>query len=220
MGLCRAVIFDMDGVLIDSEPLWRRAEVEVFKVVGVTLEQDDLAATMGLRVDEVIKYWFARKPWAGITPEEVVGQIVKGVTQLILEQGQIKPGVQESIQVAKADGRKIALASSSPSSVIAAVLTRIGLEDYFDVIYSAEQESNGKPHPAVYLTVAQKLGVVPSECLAIEDSLNGVLSAKAANMKCIAIPDPLIAENPGFKAADRMLKSLLELTPKLIAELF
>lgn len=220
MGLCRAVIFDMDGVLIDSEPLWRKIEAEVFEAIGLELKHDDLAATMGLRVDEVIKHWFERKPWVGPGPEEVVGQIVQGVTWLILEQGQIQPGVWESIQVAKGDSRKIALASSSPNSVIQAVLTRIGLQDCFDVIYSAEHEKNGKPHPAVYLTVAQKLGVLPEECLAIEDSLNGVLSAKAANMKCIAIPDPLIAQNLGFKAADHMLQSLFELTPKLIAELF
>ena len=103
---------------------------------------------------------------------------------------------------------KVALASSSAYRVIRAVVERLGLADAFDLIYSAEEEEYGKPHPGVYLTTAHRLGVAPTRCLAVEDSLNGVLAAKAARMKCVAIPEAEARHDPRFAIADTVLDSL------------
>ena len=102
----------------------------------------------------------------------------------------------------------VALASSSAYRLIGAVTERLGLAGEFEVAYSAEEEEYGKPHPGVYLTTARRLGVAPTQCLAIEDSFNGVLAAKAARMRCVAIPEPAQRRDPRFGIADLVLDSL------------
>jgi HAD superfamily hydrolase (TIGR01509 family) len=197
----RAVIFDMDGLLIDSEPLWHEAERGVFATVGLHLSTEDCLRTTGLRIDEVVRFWNA--------PPELAGQIVDRVIALVEQKGVAKPGVQEALVAAS--GARVGLASSSPSRLIAAVLQRLGIADRFAVAHSAEHELCGKPHPDVYLTTARLLGVEPSACIAVEDSPNGVRSAKAAGMRCVAVPDALLAGDPTFAAADHVIDSLLEL---------
>jgi sugar-phosphatase len=103
---------------------------------------------------------------------------------------------------------RVALASSSAYRLIRAVTERLGLADSFDCVYSAEEEEYGKPHPGVYLTAARRLGVAPTQCLAVEDSFNGVLAAKAARMKCVAVPEPAQRRDPRFCIADVVLDSL------------
>lgn len=205
-----AVIFDMDGVLIDSEPFWREAEMVVFKQVGVQLTESMCFETMGLRVDEVVNYWYRKQPWDNFAAGELEEQIVDAVIEQIVSSGRAKEGAEQAIAYFKNKGLKIALASSSPYRIIQAVVQRLGISENFDCIYSAEEEEYGKPHPGVYLTTARKLDVSPSECLAIEDSFNGVLAAKAARMKCIAIPEGSMHTDPRFVIADLILNSLLD----------
>ena len=205
-----AVIFDMDGLLIDSEPLWQEAEIQVFKQVDLNLTPELCLQTKGLRIDEVVNYWYQKYPWTNLTKSAVEAAIVEGVIELIRLQGQSLAGVAQAIALVKQKQVKIALASSSSTKIIQAALEKLELTDVFVEIYSAEAEVLGKPHPGVYLTTAQKLHVSPQECLALEDSLNGVLAAKAAQMKCIAIPEAAQLSNPKFAIADVMLKSLEE----------
>jgi sugar-phosphatase len=206
-----AVIFDLDGVLIDSEPLWQDAEIEVFASLGIVLDRELCRQTMGLRCDEVVAYWSARWPWSGRSNAEVEGELLRVVAAHIRRRGEPKPGIAGVLQLLASRGIRVALASSSPYVVIAAALERLGLTTAFACVYSAEEEPYGKPHPGVYLTTAAKLGVAPLHCCAIEDSPNGVLAAKAAKMACIAVPDPTVADDPRIKIADSVVSTLSDL---------
>jgi HAD superfamily hydrolase (TIGR01509 family) len=209
--MIEAVIFDLDGLLIDSEPLWQEAEILVFKQVNLMLTSELCRQTQGLRIDEVVDYWYRQYPWTNLSKLEVEELIVSKVIELIHLKGQPLPGVAQAIAFVKNKNVKIALASSSASQIIQAALQKLNLTEVFVEIYSAESEVLGKPHPGVYLTTAQKLKIPPQSCLALEDSLNGVLAAKAAHMKCIAIPEAIQQQNPKFAIADLILKSLEEL---------
>lgn len=205
------VIFDMDGVLIDSEPLWQDAEIQVFATVGIALDHERCRETMGLRSDELVAHWYARHPWTSPSPRAVEREVLRVVTDLIRARAQPKDGVTDVLRVLAARDVRVALASSSPYAIIAAVLERLGLSTTFACVHSAEEEPYGKPHPGVYLSAARKLGVAPASCCAIEDSLNGVLAAKAAKMTCVAVPDPGTADDPRFALADHVARSLAEL---------
>jgi mannitol-1-/sugar-/sorbitol-6-/2-deoxyglucose-6-phosphatase len=211
----RGLLFDMDGILIDSEPIWRRAEVEIFADVGVVLSERDCFETQGLRIDDAVAYWFARTPWSGRSCESVADAIVDRVAALIRAEGTPLAAVHESIDAAKKRGWRLGLASSSSQFLIDTVLDHFELRDAFEVTRSAENEDFGKPHPAVYLSTAGALQIDPRRCVAVEDSVNGVISALAAQMACIAIPAPESREDPRFAIASRRLTSLESLSAAL-----
>ena len=212
----RAVIFDMDGVLVDSEPLWRLAERQVFAEVGLTLTDADCESTMGMRSDEVIEHWFRLSPWEGASCAELEARLEGRMRELITEQATAMPGADESIAMARSEGLALGLATSSAPPLIEAVLTKLGLGDAFAIAHSAIDEELGKPHPAVFLTTARLLGVEPEECVAIEDSVAGVRSARAADMRVIAVPPPHLFDDAGYDEADLKLRSLEELTPEML----
>jgi sugar-phosphatase len=197
-----AVIFDMDGVLIDSEPLWKIAMENVFHAIGSVLTKQDFQKTVGLRLDEVITFWHQHEGWQNVSPKEVEDQIVGQMVQLIEKNASPLIGVLETLNFLKNQNIKIGLATSSYEILIQTVLRELKIAHYFDITHSAEHEEYGKPHPAVYLTVAQKLNVHPSRCLVIEDSLNGIISAKAAKMKVVCIPEKSNFPEPKLILAD------------------
>ncbi len=206
-----AVIFDMDGVLTDSEPIWKIAMEEVFHSVGCKLTRSDFQRTVGLRIDEVTEYWFQVAPWLHHSAKDVEYMIVKRMEELLRERATPLTGVIEALDYFKASGLKIGLATSSYKILIKAILETIGITDYFDSICSAEDEEYGKPHPAVYLSAAKKLGVVPQKCLVIEDSLNGIISGKAAKMYVICIPEKTHIIEPKLILADVQFNDMLEM---------
>ena len=208
--MIKAVIFDMDGVLIDSEPFWQESEIEAFGRLGLQLTREMCLQTMGLRVDEVVDYWRRRRAFDECSSAELEDAIIGGVAERILSKGQAKEGVAHALEFFRGRGVRVALASSSASRLIRAVTERFDLMDTFDCVYSAEEEEYGKPHPGVYLTTARRLGVAPAECLAVEDSFNGVLAAKGARMKCIAIPESAQRHDLRFAIADVVLDSLAD----------
>lgn len=206
-----ACIFDMDGVLVDSEPFWRRAEREVFSSVGIFLTEQDCIDTMGIRVDEVVDFRYHQRP-GDYPPVKVLAQrIVDRVIELVASEGKPRPGVITALEYIHKQGVPLALATSSSPDLITCTLHALGLERYFPIWHSAQNEPLGKPHPAVYLATAAKLGVDPCHCLAVEDSLNGVIAAKAARMTCLAVPEKAVAQMPQFAIADALLTSLEEL---------
>ena len=209
--MSKAVIYDMDGVIIDSEPLWREALIHCFNKVGFDFSQDKCRTTQGMRLIEVVEYWYAEQPWQGKSIEEVEQAILEKVTDLIVEKGEALPGVIESINFFKVKGYKIALASSSASSLINTVLSKLNLTEAFEVVNSAEFLDYGKPHPEIFIKTANQLNVKPMDCWVIEDSFHGVLSGKSALMKVIAIPDFEAKKDARFNIADYKLNSLLEL---------
>lgn len=214
-----AVIFDMDGLLIDSEPLWRIAEIEVLSGVGAPITEEMARETTGLRTDEVVEHWYRRHPWPAPTRPEVAAAIIHRVAELVRERGEPMRGVGECLDRMAAAGYRLAVASSSPSDLIAVVLARLVIAERFAVVQSAEHEPFGKPHPGVYLAAAQRLGVPPVECVAVEDSPNGVIAALAARMRCVAVPDPALRDDRRFLAADAVLPDLTDFGPDLVRRL-
>lgn len=209
----------MDGLIIDTEPIWRRSEIDTFGRLGLHLTEEQCLETMGVRVPEVVRLWYSRHPWTGPSLDEVTTEIVQRVLAHVRTAGEPQPGVLAAFETVTSAGLPIAIASSSSEELIEAVVHRLGLGRYISAIRSAEREVEGKPHPAVFLSAARALGVRPADCLALEDSPNGVLSAKRAGMFCITVPDPYLALDPRFDAADIRLASLLEFTPDLLDEL-
>lgn len=206
----KAIIFDMDGVLIDSEPLWKIAEIKGFGKVGLDLTQTDCEETVGLRIDEVVEMWYQKTKWTNKTNKEVTDDIVSILIEEINTSGAALPGVEAALKKCKKAGLKIGLATSSYQSIIDAVLKKLNIGHYFDAIHSAEFETYGKPHPSVYLSTAKTLNIDPKECLVIEDSLNGAISGKAARMKVIAVPEKSHGYNPKLIVADKIISSLEE----------
>lgn len=204
----RASIFDMDGLLIDSEYLWLEVEVEILGALGVPLEAASSRQTKGMFVNEVIHFWYERYPWRGPTPDAVAVSVVDRVCEVVTARGTLMPGVGRAIALCQEHGLALGLASSSQYKMIHLVLDHFGLAGSFAVVHSAEDEQYGKPHPGVYLSCAAKLGVRPEQCLAWEDAPAGVLAAKAAGMACVAVPEPAERHNGAFAIADAVLDSL------------
>jgi HAD superfamily hydrolase (TIGR01509 family) len=217
-----AVVLDMDGLLIDTEPVWRAAQSAVFAGFGVTLSASDLLDSTGQPIEELIPIWRQRRPpgndpgaqltgagltGAGLTDDEVAGLITDRVIAHVKAEGQPMPGVTAAIARFERCGLGLAIASSSPLRLIDAVCDRLGLAR-IEVRCSAMDEARGKPAPDVYLTAARRIGVPAASCLALEDSPHGVASAKSAGMRCVAVPDPLLADDPRYREADLVLTSL------------
>jgi len=208
----KAVILDMDGVLIDSEPIWRIAEAAVLAGIGIELTEDDLYGTTGVEMGEAVAQWRARSGRQSGQHElpsdaEVVDQIIDQVVAHVRASGQPMAGVREAIVLFERLGLALAVASSSPRRLIDVVCERLGF-DNIGVRCSAVEEAKGKPAPDVYLAAARELGAAPASCLAIEDTVTGMTAAKAAGMRCIAIPDPILAADPRYREADLVLPSL------------
>jgi HAD superfamily hydrolase (TIGR01509 family) len=183
----------------------------VFSSVGCNLTKKDFEKTVGLRIDEVVNYWFLVNPWPTVSNEEVAHRIIHKMVDLLSADGKPLRGVVESLNFFKNRGLKIGLATSSYEILIDCVLKTLAIEDFFQVTRSAELETHGKPHPAVYLSTAKLLGVEPQNCLVIEDSLNGVISGKAAKMKVICIPEKTHFPNEKLILADYLFEDMLEM---------
>ena len=210
----RAVVLDMDGLLIDTEPVWRSAEKDVFADLGIELTEADLLDSTGVRIDELAAL---RLPLDGAGPAEVADRITNQVVDYVKRAGEPMPGVPEAIALFGRLGLRLAIASSSPVRLIDAVCARLKLD--IEVRCSALDEAHGKPAPDVYLAAARRLGLSPARCLALEDSPSGVLAAKDAGMTCVAVPDPLLTGDPRYRRADLVLPSLTELTEPLLRSL-
>ena len=210
--MTKAIIYDMDGLLIDSEPYWRKGMIQVLGSVGLNLTEEQCAATTGLRFDHVLEYWYGRNPWTGKTVTQVHDEVLNYMERAILHDAPLLVGVIESIAQYKREGYKLAIASSSAMRLIKACIHRLNGDELFNAVVSAEHEEYGKPHPAVFLAAAKALSVSPLDCVVLEDSMMGVIAAKAARMKCVAIPAPENYDNPKFAIADWKVKSLIQLS--------
>ena len=204
----KAVIFDMDGLLIDSEPLWQEAGSETLLAFGVELSDEQYHSSTGLRTEEWIEHWFNYFNLSIEQAPAAIDTIIEKAIEKIGAEGVIFPGVDHIIHFFKERHFKIAIATSSPLSLVEVVLKKLNPRFAFDAITSAEKLPFGKPHPQVYLDCAATLNINPINCIAFEDSFNGMIAAKAAKMKCVVVPAASAYNDVKWGAADLKLKSL------------
>jgi HAD superfamily hydrolase (TIGR01509 family) len=211
-----AVVFDLDGVLIDSEQVWDDARRELVAERGGTWTADATRAMMGMSSLEWSRYMHD-KLGVDLEPVEISAAVVEKLEQLYRRGLPVLPGAREAVR-ALAARWPLGLASSSNREIIDLVLELAGLTDAFAVTVSSEEVARGKPAPDVYLEVARRLDVLPAQCAAVEDSTNGLRSAAAAGMRVIAFPNPAFppAED-ALRLASAVIDSLDELRPSLPA---
>lgn len=203
----KAAIFDMDGLLVDSEPLWMLAEKEVFSTVGLILSDAMCYQTRGLRLSEVVEYWYQRFPLSG-SIHSTSQALELNVSEKIEKRATALSGVYQILNLLQQHEFAIGLASSSPLSIIHRVIDKLKIHHYFQAVLSATNLANGKPHPQVYIQTALNLGVAPQQCIAFEDSVTGLIACKAAKMFSFAVPEPSQFNDPRFSIADKKLASL------------
>ena len=178
-----------------------------------------LVETRGLRTVEMVAHWSARFPLEDIEPATLMEEYDARMVETMKREVPLMEGALELIGYFRDLGLPVALATCSTHEHIDAVMERHGLRDSFDLLVSAARNMQGKPHPEVYLHTAEKLKVDPTNCLAFEDSFFGVVAAKAARMKVVAMPDHEEYEQERFGAADLKIRSLTEFTPQLFEKL-
>jgi len=202
------VIFDMDGLLIDSEPLWKEAAETLFFTYGKQLTTEQYLSTTGMRTKEFLAYWFRHfnLPQAEIANAETI--IVNDVIKLVEQKGKPMPGIQHVFNFFLNRSFKIGLASSSPPELITLVVELLEIKNHLQAISSAAGMAYGKPHPEVYLNCAGKLDALPHECICFEDSFNGMIAVKAANMKCVVVPSLHELKKPVWEVADLKISTL------------
>ena len=198
----------MDGLLIDSEPLWKEAAQEIFAQYDFKLSDEQYLKTTGLRTREFVGHWFRYFNLADDQLENAVNDILDLVGYKIAQKGKVMPGVNYIFEYFNSIGFKIGLASSSPMRLIQQVTKMLGIEQYIQVATSAENLLNGKPHPQVYINCALALDSLPVDCIAFEDSFNGMIAAKAARMTCVVVPEREQYKLEKWAAADLKISSL------------
>ena len=212
--MIEAVIFDMDGLLIDSEPYWQKTEKLVLGKYGIDITPEMQRNTFGLRTDEQIEYWYLCKPWPDPDFQKDSLEFDNIMEKIFRNEAHLMEGVEYILQFFRKKKITMALASSSKMNLINAFTERFRLKEYFSILHSAEFEEYGKPHPAVYISTAKKLGVNPGFCLAFEDSFNGLLAAKSARMKVVIVPDHRTSDNGKYDIADLNISALTEFGEK------
>ena len=201
-------IFDMDGVLLDSEPFWRKAQITALKQLGHVITVNDcIANTMGKRLDDIAKTWINMFS-LNVNIEKLSQSILDGVVHYIGKEGKAKDGLYTLIEFLRSKNCRIALATSSSTPIISAVINKLNLNGTFELMLSADEVEKGKPAPDIYLEVCRRLNVPTTSALALEDSLTGVRAAVAANITTIAIPEFKTEE---FIIADYIVKKMGEI---------
>jgi len=213
------VIFDMDGLLIDSEPLWQRAAEEALARHNIRLSDEQYHQTTGLGTRQ-----FVEKFMAPLSPTEQLlsvteNKIVSNVIDMVRDEALPMPGVPEIFELFRSRNFKIGLATSSPFALIRVVTEKLGIQESLAAISSGNELPYGKPHPQVFLNCAEELGASPLHCICFEDSFNGMIAAKAARMTCVVVPAPAQRDHGRWDAADKKLNSLLEFNNDLLNEL-
>jgi HAD superfamily hydrolase (TIGR01509 family) len=204
-----AVVFDFDGLIVDTESSSFRAWVETYAAYGCTLIEDDWARHIGT-INGFDPYGtLCARASRPVPPEDVLRAAKRARERELVEAEPVRPGVEAWLDEAVALGLAVGLASSSPTDWIDGHLRRLDLSSRFAVVTCCDDDRPPKPAPDVYLAACEALGVEPAQALAVEDSAHGVASAKAAGLWCVAVPSPL-TRSLDFRAADVYLESLAD----------
>jgi beta-phosphoglucomutase family hydrolase len=209
MNMIQAFIFDMDGVIIDSEPMHFEVDIQVMNYYGSAITHEQLEQYVGMTNPEM---WAAVKEQHNLTPsvsEIIEYQLSNKIEMLTSSEMEPIDGIRELLAELKARNIPAAIASSSPPVFIKAVLRKFDLLDHFECVVSGEEVERGKPAPDVYLKAAELLGVKPQDCMVLEDARHGVAAAKAAGMKCIGFVNPN-SGNQDLSQADYVVHAVSE----------
>lgn len=207
--MIEAVIFDMDGLLVDSEPVWNQARVDLAASVGQDWTKADHKAVMGVSTQEWVDYMQQRLE-LNMSPEQVQHEVISRMAAMYEGGIPFLPGAIEAVALA-AQHYPVALASGSHRSLIDIVIAHPALQGKFQVVLAADEVGAGKPDPAVYLEAARRLGIDPTHCVCLEDSGNGILAGVRAGMTVIAVPDARFRPAADIlDQADIVLDSLTE----------
>lgn len=214
--MIRAVVFDMDGVIVSSEELWDEVRRELVSERGGRCAPGTQEAMMGLSTPEWTAY-MRDELGVAMEPEAIEAEVVRRLGDRYRELLPLLPGAVGAVRAA-AERWPLAVASSSPRALIALVLELAGLADAFAATVSSEEVARGKPAPDVYLAALARLGVAPGDAAAVEDSANGIRAARAAGMRVVAVPNPRYPPPPDAVAlADAIVPEPSRLTPDVIA---
>ena len=216
--MIEAIVFDLDGVLVDSEPVWEQVRRQVVAENGGHWAEDAQQRLMGMSTAEWARY-LSQDLGVGQPPETVAAMVIDQMKDRYEAQVPVMPGAAGAVRELAARW-PLGLASSSPPALIGAALNGAGLAGCFAVTMSTQQVARGKPAPDIYLAVTDRLGHPPGRCAAVADSANGIRSAAAAGLTVIAVPHPRYPPGAGaLSAASLVLTSLAELTPDAVAQL-
>ena len=216
--MIKAVIFDMDGLLIDTEPIWTLADREFLAHYGKTYRPMDKSRFMGSGVREFIK--FIKKKFAIDENENKLLSERMGIFEsLVNENLKLMPGVENLLQELSEKGYLLAMATGNTRRMMDLMTENLKIRKYFNVTVSSDEVPHGKPAPDIFLEAARRLKVTPSECLVLEDAINGVVAAKAAGMEAIAVCDQRYNKPESFTEADMVVGSLKEVSAEVIKQL-
>ncbi len=216
--MIEAAVFDLDGVIVDSEPVWEQVRRQVVTAHGGHWAPDAQQRLMGMSTGEWARY-LSTDLGVDLPPETIAALVIHQMQDRYTEHLPLLPGAAGAVRRLAANW-PLGLASSSPPALIETVLDRAGLRQYFAAALSTEQVEHGKPAPDIYLAVAGQLGRAPGRCAAVEDSTNGLLSAAAAGLRVIAVPRPQYPPSPAaLGTAGLVLSSLDELTVQAVTDL-
>ncbi|MFI5707180.1 HAD family hydrolase [Kribbella sp. NPDC051620] len=211
----QAVLWDMDGTLVDSEPVWVRVQISVLAELGATWTPEDSLALVGSDLSDALEVWMAQLPAGLIEPDELAARIYGEVIRTLKDEVEVRPGALELLTGLKAAGIPCALVSASYRTMIEAVLSHLP-PDLFDVVVAGDEVTNGKPHPEPYLTAMAELGVEPAGCIVIEDSPGGTQAGTAAGAFVVAVPQ-WVTIPPAPRRL--VLESLESLSPDALRDL-
>nr|WP_272956493.1 HAD family phosphatase [Kribbella solani] len=211
----QAVLWDMDGTLVDSEKVWAEVQLELLASLGASWTLDDCMTLIGSDLRDAVQVWMTRIPAGVISAEELADRMFSEVVVALRREVTFQPGALELLQALRKEEVPCALVSASYRSMIDAVLGHLP-PNPFDVIVAGDEVTLGKPHPEPYLTGAAKLGVDPANCIVIEDSVTGTEAGTAAGMYVVAVPQWVTIPDAPRRL---VVKSLEPLTPESLRAL-